>query len=279
MKLCVLLSAFMLLALPVVAPASDAYVVLRVSDGSELSFKDMTAELVRSRVIFVGEIHDVPADHQLELDVLRAVHAAGVRLIIGLEMFRAESQPALDRWVAGSLDETSFRKFYAQNWNEPWHLYRDILLYARDKKIPLIGLNVDAGIAGKVARSGFSSLTPRERAKLPSGITCDIDQIYEAFIRSVHGESTRSPGGFRHFCEAQMLWDSAMAHTLAGALARYPGRSAVVLAGSGHAWRRGIPTQLSRIMPDLRSIVVLPEDESGMITRDVTRADADFVVY
>ncbi len=267
------------LAVPGATPATGGREALRVSDGKNVSFEDMIVQVAGSQVVFVGEVHSVPEHHRIELAVIRALHEAGLPLLVGLEMFRAESQDGLDRWVAGSLDERSFRKLYAQNWTEPWSLYRDILLFAREKKIPLIGLNVDKGVAGKVARSGFASLTPEERAKLPPGISCNVDETYEEFIRRAHGAAAPSGLAFRHFCEAQMVWDSSMAYTLAAALVRAPGRTAVVLAGSGHAWRRGIPTQFVRIMPGVRTSVVLPMVEDAVIAGRVTKDDADFVVF
>ncbi len=273
----ILLSVLALIAMPAALRADGGRSVFRVSDGRTVGFDAMISEAGRSRVITIGEVHNVPVHHRIQLDVIRKLHAAGIPLMIGLEMFRAEEQQGLDRWVAGTLDEVSFRKLYDRNWTVPWPLYRDIFLFAREKKIPLIGLNVEEGITEKVARSGFSSLTPEERAKLPAGISCTVDETYEDFIRRAHG--TRQTGKmFRHFCEAQMVWDSAMAHTLAAALERHPGRTAVVLAGSGHAWRRGIPTQLSQIMPDLRTTVVLPAIEDQMTAETVTKADADFLV-
>jgi uncharacterized iron-regulated protein len=278
-RILIVLAAFALLAVPGASAAADGRAVLRISDAKQISFGDMIVEIADSQVVFVGEVHSVAEHHRIELAVIRALHDAGSPLMVGLEMFRADSQDGLDRWVAGSLDEPSFRKLYERNWSEPWSLYRDILLFAREKRIPLIGLNVDEGVAGKVARSGFASLTPAERAKLPPGISCTVDETYEEFIRRAHGAIARKGRSFRHFCEAQMVWDSSMAYTLAAALVRTPGRTAVVLAGSGHAWRRGIPAQFRRIMPDVRTSVVLPVIGDAVISGTVTKDDADFVVF
>ncbi len=277
-RIVIVLTLLVVLAAAAVAVPGDGP-VLRLSDGKRIQLGGMTAELAKARVVFVGEVHSVPEHHRIELAVIRALHEADVPFMIGLEMFRSEYQDGLDRWIAGSMDEKSFRKLYERNWNLPWGFYRDILLYAREHKLPLVGLNVDEGVAGKVARSGFASLTPQERAKLPHGITCNVDDTYEEFIKRAHGHAMQSGKAFRYFCEAQMVWDSAMANTLAAALARDPRRSAVVLAGSGHSWRHGIPTQLSRISPGVRSVVVLPALDNEMTDRSVTKKDADYLVF
>jgi hypothetical protein len=73
----------------------------------------------------------------------------------------------------------------------------------------MVGLNVPRSITRKVAQNGFESLTPEEIGKLPP-IVCRVDREYEEFLRRVLG-SHGSESGFRRFCEAQLVWDTAMA--------------------------------------------------------------------
>ena len=115
----------------------------------------------KARVVVVGENHDNIGHHQIQQAVIGAFHQAEKPLAIGLEMFRTGFQPMLDSWVAGTLDEASFIRVFAENWGLPWPLYSEILLYARSHKIPLIGLNLEQNIAAKVASQGFASLTPK----------------------------------------------------------------------------------------------------------------------
>jgi uncharacterized iron-regulated protein len=96
--------------------------------------------LKSARLVLVGEHHTDQRHHQAQLQVIRALHEQSIPLSIGLEMFRKDSQPALDQWVAGELDETAFEKIYLDNWNFPWPLYRSIFVYAREMKMPMVGL-------------------------------------------------------------------------------------------------------------------------------------------
>jgi uncharacterized iron-regulated protein len=75
-----------------------------------------------------------------------------------------------------------------------------------------------------------------------------------------------------------MVWDTSMAKHLADYLAGNPKRTAVVLAGSAHAWRRGIPAQLLQTAPILRSTVVIPLTGDRIAYDAVTSADADYLV-
>lgn len=274
----VIVLALALSVLPGPDHASDTGMVLRVDNGRTISFTQMAAELVTARAVFIGELHDAPHHHRIQLEVIRALHEADVPLAVGLEMFRTEDQAGLDRWTAGRMSEPAFKRLYEQNWTLPWQLYADIFLYARDHQIPLLGLNVPEGVTRKVARSGFASLNDEDLRNLPPGIACEIDDTYMAFIRRSHGTHGTAGRSFRFFCEAQMVWDSVMAKRLADYLALNPERSVAVLAGGGHAWRRGVPARLQQFSPDLRSLVIMPLIGGKTDPGTVTTGDADFVV-
>lgn len=242
--------------------------IVRLSDRKEISFKQMMGDLRKVAVIYVGEVHDNPDHHDLQLRIIRGLHRAGVPLAIGMEMFTAGSQHELDRWVAGQTGTAAFQQIYRREWNLPWSLYGDILLFARDKRIPLIGLNVPRDITRKVGREGFASLTEDERRKLPPTITCDVDESYMAMIHRSYSSHGISANTFRNFCEAQMLWNKSMAYHMVEYLRKNPGRTVVVITGGGHAIRGGMPVQVDRERPGLSSRVVLPDPvvRNGRIT-------------
>jgi uncharacterized iron-regulated protein len=252
--------------------------VLRVADRSTITLAGMAAELAPARAVFIGELHHVAEHHRIQLDVIRALHRSGVPVALGLEMFRSGQQEVLDQWTAGTLGEQQFRRTYERNWTLPWELYRDIFLFARENRIPLVGLNVPDDLTRKVARNGFASLTDEDLKRLPQGISCEVDDTYREFIRRSHGIPGHGGQSFQHFCEAQLVWDKVMALNIADRLRRDPGRTVVVLAGSGHAWRRGIPAQLRQLAPDVRSAVVMPLIDGKITPERVTADDADFVV-
>lgn len=263
-----------LLFLVAAARCSGDNRVLRLGDGKVISFGTMIEDAKKAKVIFVGETHDSKKDHQSQLEIVKALHREGVPLVVGLEMFRADSQNDLDHWVKGTLELREFLKVYYDNWGAPWPLYRDIFLYCRDNKIPMLGLNVAESITKKVSRQGFSTLTDEELRKLPPGISCNVDDQYMDFIRkayAVHGAADKS---FLHFCEAQMVWDKAMAWHIVEFLKKNPGRTVIVLAGVGHSWKKAIPEQMGRLSA-FPYRVILPEvpERIGRSTMSVREAD------
>lgn len=249
--------------------------IIRVRDGRAVSFGEMVGELKGGQVIYVGETHDNRDHHDLQLRIIRELHRAGKPLAIGLEMFTAANQGQLDRWTAGRLSLESFRTLYLREWNVPWPFYGDIFLFARDKRIPLIGLNVPRDITRKVARTGFDSLTRKERRRLPPDITCDVDPTYMAMIRRSYSDHDTNAKTFKNFCEAQMLWNKTMAFHLLEFVRKYPGRTVVVIAGSGHAIRGGMPAQVTKANAGFAGFVVLPDP--AIPASRVTLADADYL--
>jgi uncharacterized iron-regulated protein len=267
---------FLALILPKTGQCEDK--VFRVRDGQIISFERMIDDLRQVSVVFVGEVHDVPDHHQAQLDIIRALHESERPLAVGLEMFRADSQSALDSWVRGKASLDSFLPVYYDNWTEPWPLYRDIFVYAREHEISLAGLNIPSVLSKKIARGGFDSLTADEKKQLPPGISCNVDPTYMEFIRKAYSDHSGHQGKkFVNFCEAQMVWDKSMAWHLAGFMKNRPDTTMVVLAGVGHAWKRGIPEQLEP-GADLSSRVVLPAIPEEIDRESVTTRDADYIL-
>ncbi len=257
--------------------SSDDGKVLRVRDGKIITFSQMMADARKSDIIFVGEIHDVEEHHRNELAIIKALHESDASMAVGLEMFRTDSQKTLDSWIRGQLPLQDFLPAYYDNWREPWPLYRDIFGYAKDHEIPMLGLNVSDRISKKVAREGFASLTREERKELPPGISCNVDPTYMAFIRRAYAGHPGNDRQFVNFCEAQMVWDKSMAWRLIAYEKQNKGRVVVVLAGVGHAWRRGIPEQVAA-GSKYTTRVILPYVPDQIDRDNVTTKDADYVM-
>ena len=258
--------------------ASTGGDILRVRDGAVISFDRMIQEIRNADIVFVGEVHDEPAHHDLELRIIRSFHESDLPLSVGLEMFRSDSQQDLNSWVSGSSSPEQFLSSYYDNWRQPWPAYRGIFLYAREHQIPLVGLNIPPDITKAVARSGFLALNAEQKQKLPPGISCNIDPTYMQFIRQAYaGHSQQEDKRFLNFCEAQMVWDKSMAWKLIEHQRQYPGKTTIVLSGVGHAWKRGIPEQVAE-QSSFTYKVVLPLIPGQIERKSVSLRDADYVV-
>ena len=247
-----------------------------VAGKSEISLEQAAGKFPSPGIVYVGEFHDNAAHHTAQLAVIRSLNKRKRPLAVGLEMFQHIEQSILDAWVTKELSEEEMRRAFARNWSDDWNLYRDIFLYCRDRSIPMVGLNVPRSITRKVARKGFESLTREEIGKLPP-IVCRVDQEYEDFLRRVLG-SHGSELGFRRFCEAQLVWDTAMAIYALEYLKENPERTVVVLCGMIHAWKKAAPEQAARENDKIEQAVIQPSVKGRWTPESVSKEDADYLI-
>lgn len=232
--------------------------------------------LETARIVLVGEHHNNAAHHEAQLKVIRSLHEAGRKVAVGLEMFRKDSQTALDQWIDGQTSEAQFKPIYLKNWNYGWALYGPIFNYARENRIPMVGLNVSRKITAQVAYKGFDSLNSEQRGAL-EGITCNVTTEYRGFIGKAYSAHGHGNMNFERFCEAQLVWDTAMAIYAVDYLKANPDTVMVILAGSGHVRKLGIPTQLDKRVT-WPYAVVLPETKGVFDAQSITANDADFIL-
>ncbi len=237
---------------------------------------DMIADLKKNRIVLVGEHHSDKRHHRAQLSVIQALAQAGVKVAIGLEMFRDDSQSALDQWIAGELDDNDFERIYYDNWNFPYAAYRMIFEYARENTIPMIGLNVSRDITRQVSRGGFQSLSKEAKGRL-SEVACRVDEAYMRYIRKAFGAHAHGSLNFIYFCEAQLVWDNIMAINILNYLNRHPDAVVVALTGTGHAQKVAVPRQISS-RSQLPYAVILPEVPGKIDARTVSITEADYIM-
>ena len=250
--------------------------VLRLKDKEIIRWGQMMQEVKDKKIILIGGLSEEPKHHKYPLRIIKGLYEQGLPIAIGLELFKASDQPTLDNWVAGHLTLDQFLTVYSASWPDSWALYKDILHFAKDGNIPLIGLNVPPDIPRNVANKGYASLSKEETRQLPPGMTCNVDETYMEFIKRTY--SVRSSGkDFNNFCEAQMVWDNAMALHALQYLEKHPQSTVIIFSATDHAWKRAIPRQIERLRSGYTLSVILPEHTT--IEREIMSVDdADFLI-
>ncbi|WP_020675341.1 ChaN family lipoprotein [Geopsychrobacter electrodiphilus] len=227
--------------------------LFHVATGHRVSEQEMLAAIGDTRVVYVGETHDNPASHQLQVDVLAGLfqkNPGGVTL--AMEMFTPEQQPLLDRWTAGELTEAEFLRQvkWFENWQMNFALYRPLLDFCRDKHIPVIALNAPKSLVHKVGRTPLTELPKELRAQLPE---LDFTDIYQrSMTESIYSGHSMGKAMRDGFIRVQTLWDETMAQNLVTYLRSPLGedRQVVVVAGGNHVrYGFGIPRRVHRRLP------------------------------
>ncbi len=238
------------------------------------SLSAVIEKLADKKIIYVGEEHDRYAHHQVQLEVLRGLHRQNPKIAVGMEMFQRPAQKALDDYIGGKIDERAFLKQseYFKRWNLDFHHYKPILDFAREKRLPVIALNLPSEITGKVGKGGIDSLSEEERRELPGELDFS-DPEYRARLKDVFAAH---PGyeekNFEFFHQAQILWDETMAESIDRFLKQRPDYRVLVVAGAGHLqYDAGIPKRSHR-RNGLDYATILSDGE-------VSKGIADFIVF
>jgi uncharacterized iron-regulated protein len=171
--------------------------------------------------------------------------------MVGLEMFPYTEQKSLDSWRDGLLTESGFLTLarWYEFWGYHWNYYRDIFLYARDRRIPMYGVNTPRAVVTAVRQKGIDQLSDADKQHVPPRIDLvDPDHLthFQASFdddSSMHGRMPESM--LKSMQAAQATWDASMAYNSVKVLKAAPAETIlVVLVGSGHvAYGVGIEHQ------------------------------------
>lgn len=242
---------------------------------------DVIEDVHYKKVIFVGEFHDRFSNHLVQLDIIKSLVKKGRKIAIGMEMFQRPFQGVLDDYINGSLDEREFLKKteYYKRWGFDYNLYKPILDFARNNRIPVVALNQRKEIIDKVSGSGIESLSPQERKEIPSHT--DFSNLdYRERLKEIFNQHRRGRD-FKNFYQSQILWDETMAESIVEFLLNNDGYQMVVLAGGGHImYGYGIPERVKRrgiddiaiilidgdLVEGIADYVMLPEPIDGMVS-------------
>lgn len=234
-----------------------------------------------SRVVYVGETHVNQADHLLQFRVLQAIHQRYPEVAVGMEMFNRSSQPALDAYIKGDIDERQFLKDaqYFKNWGYDYRFYRDILQYARQHKLPVMALNLDKDIVSDTFRDGgiaqlsaeIKETLPQERDLSMPGYRQRLTQVFQNHSGPHFDANAKK---MTNFVESQVLWDETMSQNIADYLSEHPQAKMIVIAGSGHVVKENaIPPRVARRIPVKQTVMV------NVQQGDLSTSEADYVFF
>jgi len=225
---------------------------------------DVLPELLKRRIIYVGEQHDKYAHHMNQLTIIKRLVEAGKKVAVGMEMFQIPYQKAIDDYLAGQTDERTFLKAsaYFDKWWYDYNLYKPIIDYVKKNKLPMVALNIEGDISRKVARKGLGGLSEKEKGALPLEMDFSDSQYRQDLFRvfQMH-QRQHSLKTSDFFLQSQTVWDETMAETVHRFVSFHPDTTLVVLAGNGHLrYKYGIPNRAFRRNGVLFTVIAQDED-------------------
>ncbi len=252
---------------PAPRPAYEPGQFLAPPGPAPLTPAQVDQRLDQARVVLVGERHDHPGHHAVQLDLLKRLAAKGP-VVVGVEWLEQDAQPACDRLSRGEITLEQFRQEvdWDEAWRYEWKMFAPIFAQVRQRGHALVALNAPLAIVRQVAKGGLKSLSPAQRAAIAPSLDLD-DPAYRAKVaRQFAFHGAKDPRARENFFAAQVVRDETMAANLAKRLYPWPdgGKRGLVLAGAGHlAGGLGLPPRIARRLPGVKLMGVLPVSPAG----------------
>jgi uncharacterized iron-regulated protein len=257
------------------ATLPSSYLSLR--DNTTLEMDHVIGRIEGKQALFVGEGHMNPADHLVQLEVIRRLHESGKKVAVAMEMFTEKKIHLLNKWRKGGLSEAEFKTEYYKEWSVPFDYYEGIFRYVRDNHIPLFGINADKSFINQIAKYGTGSIENDLRQKLKL-TACAEEPQYEKAMKRYEGlTKTSHTAELPFFCDAQRVRDATMAYNLANILGM-DDYAVVVLIGSAHASKIALPAMLLNHI-NIGYAVLMPRSFRTLTGGEIDAEMADYIWY
>jgi len=195
----------------IVFAQKDAYKIFE-KGGKETSYQKMLKELSSADVVFIGELHNNPIIHWLQLEITKDLFKVDSNLVLGAEMFEADNQIILNEYVAGLVTEANFKK-EAKLWPNYATDYKPLLDFAKSKKLKFVATNIPRRYASIVFNKGFEGLNSLSVDAKKSIAPLPIE--YDAELSGYKAMMDMGMHGGDNLPKAQAIKDATMGYFIA----------------------------------------------------------------
>jgi uncharacterized iron-regulated protein len=186
----------------------EGYVIFD-KKGKRVTYEKMLAQLLKNDIILFGEYHNNPISHWLQYELTNSLNRDR-GLILGAEMFEADNQKALDKYLAGEITAKGLDST-ARLWKNYKTDYAPLVDFAKERKLEFIATNIPRKYASMVSKGGFEildTLTTQEKSWIaPLPIMYDPELPGYKNMMTMMGDHANV-----NFPKAQAIKDATMAH-------------------------------------------------------------------
>ncbi len=247
-----------------------------------IDFEGLLSRCATADIVTLGENHDDPATHQIELAMLEGIYRHRGDVILSMEMFERDVQNLLDSYLAGEISEDEFLA-ESRPWGNYQTDYRPMIEFSRENGLPVIASNIPRPLASRVAMNGFNNaeFTVEETPFIAMTFEAPENAYWEAFSATMMMPGMAAMGitedKIRTFYEAQVMKDETMAESISSASRKNPESLVYHTAGAFHlADYLGTFSRIERNLPDADcvSVLVIPVDDLlAPLPDGISRAD------
>lgn len=284
-----------------VGAASEGAIAVRrpvaVDRWTSVAVAELWDRLARSRLVFLGEVHNRESDRDLQIAVIHRLFQqsveTGENFAIGVEMVQQQFQPVVDQYLTGEIDAETLRQRieFDDRWGYDWPSALRLLAWAKGHGVPVVALSAPSETWRKVVAGGFGALEAQDQRWLPVAGLGAPSADWLDWLGELYDQSHREVGnraGFERFWQVQHLWDGAMAAAIAATMdgmgGDRGGRMAIVV-GRGHViYGYGLPTWTRQALETppgaeaAQTVLLLTADPAEPLPWRGDRAPADFAL-
>ena len=283
-------------ARPAPDPAARAISIFDGESGRTLVWTDVVARAAAADATFVGERHDDPTAHDVQLAIYQDLLARFPRTAIALEHLERDEQPLLDAYLRAELAPDAFiDRTESRDWagKDTWvRFFQPLVDTARENDSRVIAANAPRELVRRAREEGHAAL---DALPAPERATFDIpvvstgdpawNRAWQAYYRRFHDLMSGGDDSEAEFARtatvflSQSTWDGTMGASAANALAAGAPK-VVVCAGCFHIERDGgTVLQFRARRPGARALTVTVIDDASTELRSDDRGAADIVIY
>ncbi|CAI0690621.1 Uncharacterized iron-regulated protein [Serratia entomophila] len=264
MRFLILLAALVLAACshtPATSPQNDVQRLGTITDlrsGATLTPEQLLARLAAQPRVIVGEKHDNPYHHRIELWLVQQLPQQRPQGSVLMEMINPNQQAKVDKvklWLQGNPAVRDARVAELIDWQPgwKWELYGEVTMAAMRAPYPLLSANLD--------RSEIMAFY--QQPVFPQGVLSVRPVVQKALaetIRNSHGGQIEAER-LHAMLVIQQQRDRRMAERLLAAPA-----PALLIAGGYHAAKSvGVPLHVQDLQPAaLPTVLMLAESGTRM---------------
>ena len=246
MKKYIFLSISLFIVSVITAQNKPAYVLYNAS-GKKVSYKKMIRSLTKKDIVLVGEFHNNPISHWMELEITKDCKKVR-NLVLGAEMFEQDNQSALNLYLQGKITSKGLDSM-ARLWKNYPTDYSPLVDFAKENNIAFAATNIPRKYASLVSRRGLEaldSLSNEEKkwiAPLPIAYDSELPGYKNMMVMMAGHATANMP-------KAQAVKDATMAYFILQNFV--PGSLFIHYNGSYHSENHdGIVWHLQQKRPEL----------------------------
>jgi len=204
-------------------------------------------------VALLGETHDNPIHHEIQLRLLRADASAGRRPALAMEQLDADRQADVDAAIARGVTAHGVLVAARASSGWDWTHYAPLISFALTLRLPVVGLGVSRHGAQPILEKGLSALGPDERERLALARTWNPERERAMRHAIVEGHCGQTSPLDDRLVDVQRMRDAVMADRILA----HAGGGVVAILGRGHARADlGVPLYLAARSRGVRVISV-----------------------